>query len=492
MPDQIQNSPTLRPAALTAFVHGIEPRAWVFALSQCGDADTALRVLEATLRDFAAAAQTLPLAHWPLQFWTSLLRQPAMATPLAPGQPFARFGPGPRAALLLRLIAGLDFGHAAQALGVTPVAYEAALRQALAHPELDDARMQALREHLHEQIHQLPAERRLALAALRDKILGAQPLPAPAAPAPGLGPAAAGVLSRRWLWAALAGLLMLLAACFLWPLRALIAPGHSEPLPAELVAAPPSLSDTVIVTHPDYEQVANPADAQLARQLPLLSWLAAARIHVPSGGEPDPAPVAPTAFTDLSTDERALLSSAGATWPMLDPLTRAALQRNARAWITLGAGRRAAVREGLRRWNLQPATERARQRTPFLAWQRLSSAEQAQVRAAASQWQALPATEQQSLRAQFDVLPVDAQSMWWLGPGLGQEMLPIASLFAFMPESDRPALLAALRALDGPARANLALLAPRLSEARRQALRRELLLLPPEQRAALIRQRLLQ
>ncbi|MEO7251136.1 MAG: hypothetical protein ABIW30_00835, partial [Arenimonas sp.] len=114
------------------------------------------------------------------------------------------------------------------------------------------------------------------------------------------------------------------------------------------------------------------------------------------------------------------------------------------------------------------------------------------LRAAGAQWQALPATEQQNLRAQFDALSADAQTLWWLGPGLGQEMLPIASLFAFMPEADRPALLAALRALDTPARANLALLAPRLSETRRQALRRELLLLPPEQRAALIRQRLLQ
>ena len=490
MTSQTQNSPSLRPAALTAFVHGIEPRAWVFVLSQCGDAQTAMRVLEATLRDFAGAAQTLPLAHWPLQFWTTLLRQPAMAARLAPGQAFAQFGPGPRAALLLRLIAGLDFGHAAQALGVTPTAYEAALRQALAHPELDDVRMQALREHLHEQIHQLPAERRLALAALREKTI--QSLPTPTSTAQSSPASAAGWLPRRWLWAALLGAVLIVGAFFLWPLRALIAPGHSESLPSESIAAPPTLSDTVIVTHPDFEQVANAADAQLVRQLPLLSWLAAARIHGPAPGQPDEEPAAPTNFADLPSAERALLASAGATWPMLDPPTRTALQRNARAWIELGGERRAAVREGLRRWNLQPATERARQRTPFLAWQRLSLAEQEQVRAAAAQWQVLPSAEQQALRAQFDALPVDAQTMWWLGPALGQEMLPIASLFAFMPEADRPALLAALRALDGPARANLALLAPRLSEARRQALRRELLLLPPGQRAALIRQRLLQ
>jgi hypothetical protein len=61
-----------------------------------------------------------------------------------------------------------------------------------------------------------------------------------------------------------------------------------------------------------------------------------------------------------------------------------------------------------------------------------------------------------------------------------------------MPEADRPALLLVLRELDDVARADLATLAPRLSEARRQALRRDLLAAPPERRAALIRERLAQ
>jgi hypothetical protein len=37
------------------------------------------------------------------------------------------------------------------------------------------------------------------------------------------------------------------------PGRSLIAPRQTEALPAEEIAPPPSLTDTVIVTHPDYD-----------------------------------------------------------------------------------------------------------------------------------------------------------------------------------------------------------------------------------------------
>ena len=94
------------------------------------------------------------------------------------------------------------------------------------------------------------------------------------------------------------------------------------------------------------------------------------------------------------------------------------------------------------------------------------------------------------LRAQFAESPPDTQSLWWLGPGMGQELAPFSSLFAYLPEADRPALLQVLRELDPDARADLSLLAPRLNEAQRQALRRELIAAAPAERAALIRARL--
>ncbi|MBC7655921.1 MAG: hypothetical protein H7147_01980, partial [Frankiaceae bacterium] len=92
----------------------------------------------------------------------------------------------------------------------------------------------------------------------------------------------------------------------------------------------------------------------------------------------------------------------------------------------------------------------------------------------------------------FAASPADSQALWWLGPALGQELAPFSSLFAFMPESDRPALLQVLRELDDTSRANLATLAPRLTEARRQGLRRDLLAAPAARRGPLISERLLQ
>jgi hypothetical protein len=96
------------------------------------------------------------------------------------------------------------------------------------------------------------------------------------------------------------------------------------------------------------------------------------------------------------------------------------------------------------------------------------------------------------LQAEFAALPADDQNLWWMGPALGQELVPVASLFAFVPESRRPALLDAVHSLDAQSRADLAMLAPRLVEARRQQLIEDLLAAPPAQRAELIRQRLAQ
>src|SRR6188768_2246460 len=112
--------PTNRPrplpdTALTAFLHGIEARAWVFALCQGGDAERADQTLAAAEGEFIAAAVDLPISGWPLRFWATLLRQPGLLAPLDPELDLSRLEPGPRAALLLRLLAHLDVPHAAEA-----------------------------------------------------------------------------------------------------------------------------------------------------------------------------------------------------------------------------------------------------------------------------------------------------------------------------------------------------------------------------------------
>ncbi|MFA6986428.1 MAG: DUF3106 domain-containing protein [Arenimonas sp.] len=489
MSDSNQFPSPPRSAALIAFLHGIEPRAWVFALSQSGDGQLAMAALQSALPNFLVRAQSQPLAEWPLQFWSCLLAQPLMLTELDPELDLARLTPGPRAALLLRLIAGLDVVHAARVLDVSPEAYQVALNHAVTHPDLDDAWMQDLRQQLHGQIHQMAPEQRQALAQLRERALSGH---TEQNDMPGRAQGVRRARASWWAWGLLALLAVALVATFVWPFKSAIAPGQKEALPVEPVAAPPALTDTVIVTHPDYAQLAEPADAALAQRMALLSWLAAATPTAAEFASTAPSEDTLAAFEALPASEQKLLSSARAAWPSLDAATRSALAGNARDWRSRTPTQRGQLRHRLRQWNQQTAPDRARLRTPFLAWQGLSSFDRQRLRAAAARFDAMAPAEQQALRDQFAALPADTQRLWWLGPMLGQELAPIASLFAFMPEAERPELLLALRTLGAEARGDLVLLAPRLNEAQRQTLRRELLAAAPGQRAALIHRRLAQ
>lgn len=479
-------------AALTAFLHGIEPRAWVFALCQGGDAARADQALAAAEREFVANAAALPLAQWPLQFWAALLRQPGLLAGLDSELDLARLEPGPRAALLLRLLASLDVPHAAEALGVSVRAYEAALGQALSVPGLPEDWLVSVRAQLQALVHDMPAPTRAHLDEIRRDVLAQA-----AATATSAAVAAEPVLVAelppvrpRWPWLGLGVLLLALLATLWLPLPEALRPGESEGLPSEPLPPPPALSDSLVVTHPDYPQLAEPESEGLARELALLSWLAAA-LPPPAPAATRAAPAAaPADFSALSEAERRRLAAAASVWPQLDAKERGALLANAADWHARPAPARAQLRERLLAWDGQPAGERARRRGPFQSWLALSPDERARLRAAQARLAAMPAAEQSALRAQFAALDADTQRVWWLGPSLGEQLAPIAALFAFLPEADRPALLEALRGLEADARAQLAQLAPRLGEAQRQALRKQLLALPPEQRSAFIHRQL--
>ena len=124
------------PAALTAFLRGVERRGAVFAQLQVGDAATGDRALVAAMRAFRLPAAKIPFADWPRQFWTLLLATPELREqPKAPswGSGFGALGGigrGPRAALLLRLVAGLPEAEAAAVLGVARPTYRLALQRA--------------------------------------------------------------------------------------------------------------------------------------------------------------------------------------------------------------------------------------------------------------------------------------------------------------------------------------------------------------------------
>lgn len=512
MTDLRHPPPPGRPEALEPFLHGIEPRAWAFALFQSGDPERARLALAGALRHFVARSRELPLADWPLQFWTSVAGQPRLVSARGLEAPLAALPPGPRAALLLRLVAGLDFEPASQALRVSGAAYERVLREGLAQPGLDEAGVQALRARLHDFIQSLTTADRESLAALRRDALAGLPSPGlgtappavgapPAARAalPQAAPAGAGGPGSPWWkrlrpWLGLLALLLVAGLLWILPGRRFDAVPPGGNLPAESVAPAPALTDVVLVTHPDYAQLAAPRDDLLAQDLDLLSWLAAAA----GGGDPAALPAPPPArlagsgFAALAPAEQALLTQAAPSWTSLDADTRASLQANARDWLARPAAGREQLRRRALAWDRSDPVARAARRTHFLAWQRLPEADRQRLRAAAARLAALPAAEQAALREQFAQTPEDVRRLWWLGPTLGQELAPIAILFAFMPEADRPPLMAALRALPSEARADLTLLASRLSESQRQGLRRDLLDAEPAGRVAMIRQRLAQ
>lgn len=248
------------PAAINAFLRGVERRGAVFAEWQCGDAVAGDAALAAAMRAFRAQAAKAPMGEWPHRFWSLLLATPTLrrtsALPVRADAlaPLARIGHGPRAALLLRLAAGLGEIEAAAALGIAPATYRLALRRALPRrPDgsADEAAWRALAATAQTAIKQLPPQRLAHLAKLRESAL--RPAERGKAPPVRHEPEAP-VPRRNWriaLWIGVVVCAGAFAATFLWPASA----------PREPSGAP----DIRTVSLPDAEAPASRYDAEWAR-----------------------------------------------------------------------------------------------------------------------------------------------------------------------------------------------------------------------------------
>ncbi len=264
--------------ALLAFLRGIERRAWVFADTQCGDETLARQALASALQEFVRESQGEAIARWPLHFWTALLRQPALTTPRPDARtPLASLTVGPRAALLLRLVAGLDFSHAAEVLGVSEAAYRFALSRALADWERiapAPGALEALRDELLARVKQLEPARTDELAALRTAALS-PPIVAPLLPTAERFGRETTRRWPRWAVASLVVLALAFVATFIWPFGAALAPNATEVLPDETISTTPGYEDSSVVTHPDYALLAERSDRVAIDHAALLSWIAA-------------------------------------------------------------------------------------------------------------------------------------------------------------------------------------------------------------------------
>lgn len=293
------------PAALAAFLRGCERRGAVFAALQCGDPDRGDVALAAALRAFRAKAAGLPMAEWPVRFWTLLAATPQVRAE-APGAhwPGALAGlaapaPADRAALLLRLAGGLQEAEAAEVLGIDSAAYRDALARACprdAAGQPDAVAWRTLAEAIQQHLRDLPADRLAKLARLREDALAGTRMPPVAVKAV---PAVAERVPRRWPWLVLA-VVLLLAAAGAWlgwrgwpgsppaPAAVLAQPGTGNvlallPDPVVTVAdlppadAPAAHFDggTAAETHPDFALLADGDEAAFAREADFLAWYVA-------------------------------------------------------------------------------------------------------------------------------------------------------------------------------------------------------------------------
>jgi hypothetical protein len=296
------------PAALAAFLRGVERRGAVFAELQCGDADCGDAALAAAMRAFREGAAASPIGNWPCRFWGLLLATPVLRRPAPeagwPGalSALARLGTGPRAALLLRLVAGLHETEAANALGVAPPTYRLALQRALpkhATGTPDEDAWHALAEATQLAIRQLPPTRLARLAQLREAALQHRRPPASVGRRQGVAGS-----RPHWLlpalWAGVAACAVAFVASFVLPTAGVRHDDgepriQREPLPP---AEPPASrfdAQTAVLTDRDFEMLLADGDAEVVRDVGFQSWYAAQL----AAAEPDAA-TGPIAVTDTS------------------------------------------------------------------------------------------------------------------------------------------------------------------------------------------------
>jgi len=260
-----QSSSSVNSNAMMAFRRGIDRRAYVLARAQCGDSDLLQSALSAVDAAFNAEYAELPISQWPIRFWTLLLSRKELAQGQSPWPALASISHGPRAALLLRLVAGLDFSHAAQVLNISETTYRFALERGLEQLHaagFNFAELERLRDSFFEEVKQLPPEliqtRERPAAVFAPSIPTAVPEPEIEAE---IKPAA------RWPWLVLFMALLLGGLGWWWW------DSQQTEIPKTAKVALTDVQTAVI--HPDYDVIAHPEIQAQAEDMAFLSWIAA-------------------------------------------------------------------------------------------------------------------------------------------------------------------------------------------------------------------------
>lgn len=245
---------------MQAFRRGIDRRAYVLARAQCGDNDLLQSALSGVDTDFTVEYAELPISQWPIRFWTLLLSRKELAQGQSPWPALASISHGPRAALLLRLVAGLDFPHAAQVLNISETTYRFALERGLEQLHaagFNFEELERLRDGFFDEVKQLPVE-----------VIKPREIP-DGLPLHSVVTVVDEQDSKHyslWPWVILLLALAISAAVWWW---------YPEETSATSVQ-PMALTEVQnAVIHPDYNIISSPQIQTQVEDLTFLSWLAA-------------------------------------------------------------------------------------------------------------------------------------------------------------------------------------------------------------------------
>jgi hypothetical protein len=269
---------------MQSFRRGIDRRAYVLARAQCGDATLVHQALIGVDHAFKQEAEGLPIAQWPIRFWTLLLSRKELMQGDSPWQALSAIGRGSRAALLLRLVGGLDFPHAAQVLGISEETYRFALQRGL--EQLQSAgysmtELEQLRDAFFDEVKQLSADELSASLQQASAELSASQH----AGTDGMQKDAVAELefskpqqaskrngSRWWLYVLIAAVISLLAAAaYFWDQKNRQAQARA----AQVSATEQDRAAGDLLMHADYEVIAAGDTLDSVQEANFYSWLAA-------------------------------------------------------------------------------------------------------------------------------------------------------------------------------------------------------------------------